>query len=141
MNLENIWKYSLIFIWTGRNWRFQPWQHSKISKSLSDLAKTWNCSLRPTLRNPNIDELGKVNCIKILFSITSNFINLLINWEVCFSDNIWNKNTSSVSFHSAMILWRTRRYISLDFNTFGVSRNELGHSLICWWLILFIRVN
>ena len=43
-----------------------PWsteKHPKLPKSLSEIGKTWTCSLTPTLKNLNfesMDELGKV---------------------------------------------------------------------------------
>ena len=52
-----------LYFWIGKNWEAQAEQHSKITKSLCELRKTWRYGLRSTAENPNFestDELEKL---------------------------------------------------------------------------------
>ena len=54
--------FSISYLNWGKTRGLLKEQHSKIPKSLSELRKTWNFSLRPTFKSHNfesVDELGK----------------------------------------------------------------------------------
>ena len=54
--------FSICYLNWGKTRGLLKEQHSEISKSLSELGKTWNFSLRPTFKSHNfefMDELGK----------------------------------------------------------------------------------
>ena len=63
--LRIIWECSLslyskhsifhLFSWIGKNWEVHSEQHSKVLKSLCELGKTWNYSLRQTFKNRNFE--------------------------------------------------------------------------------------
>ena len=62
----------------------------------------------------------------------------------CFTqaDHVWNESTSSTQvliqewFHDEP---GTKIYVK--FNVLIVSRNDVGHASVCWWVTLFVRVS
>ena len=49
-----------LYFWIGKNWEVQAEQHSKITKSLCELRKTWRYGLRSTAENTNFESTGEL---------------------------------------------------------------------------------